>query len=170
MSSLYSVTTQEPPVTVVAAPVSSQLSWTSNGSSTSSSEVFSLCSVGSSTFRPVTLPSRMPWVWKSVTGVSSAPDRSWFGMMISSCKGLLRGLPARATRAGTGDPGWLPVERTGLPHQIHPACRFDGTHVWPARRLHWGMFARDARGDSGKLGWREEPAEDRGFACLPHTK
>src|SRR5215475_8282068 len=53
MSSLYSDTTQLPPTTGVAAPVSFQVSRTSNSSSTSSSEVFSLFSVGSSTYLAV---------------------------------------------------------------------------------------------------------------------
>jgi len=69
MSSLYSDTTQLPPTTGVAAPVSFQVSLTSNSSSTSSSEVFSLFSVGSSTSMAVTWPSRMPATAKSVTGV-----------------------------------------------------------------------------------------------------
>ncbi len=82
MSSLYSETTQEPPVTVVLAPVSCQLTWTSNSSSTSSSEVTSgvpaaLSSVGSSTLRSVTWPFRRgfgPGGKKSVSTVWNELD------------------------------------------------------------------------------------------------
>src|SRR5437764_669897 len=71
---LYSETIQAPPTTGVAAPVSRQLTLTSNSSSLSSSVVLSLASVGSSTSMPVTWPSRMPATLKSVTGVWSELD------------------------------------------------------------------------------------------------
>src|ERR1700730_10636176 len=97
MSSLYSATIQEPPTTGVELPVSCQLRTTSNSSSTSSSEVFSFFSVGSSTSSPVTWPSRMLPTPASVTVVWSEHDRSWVDAMPSS-RGLLRGY----VRAGAG--------------------------------------------------------------------
>src|SRR6202022_326950 len=108
MSSLYSETIQKPPTTGVATPVRSQVSWTSNSSSTSSSEVFSF-SDASSTSMTVTSPSKMGLgePRASVAGVWSEPDRS---DMIFLLLVLLRGrLPEQAIGAGAGYSEWLPL-------------------------------------------------------------
>src|SRR5215469_7519981 len=137
MSSLYSETSQVPAVTVVAAPVSCHLTWTSNSSSTSSSEVLSLPSVGSSTCMSSTFPDRMGTPpEKSVAGVWNELDSSG---MIFPCLGLLRGHLPRAShryrrrdfRVATctdADPGGL----------IHPSACFSDD-----RRLSWNMPIRD---------------------------